>query len=434
MGGDHEGVTDLLADLDQRGLLQATTDRVALAERLAAGPVTLYYGCDPTAPSLHHGNLIGLLMLRRFQDAGHRPIALAGGATGMIGDPGGRSEERNLLSKAELASNVEAIKAQIGRILGPEGPWHLVDNLAWTGELRVLDFLRDVGKHVTVNQMVARESVKARMASEHGISYTEFSYMLLQANDYAWLHEHEGCELQIGGSDQWGNILSGVDLIRRRTGAPAHGLCWPLLTAADGTKLGKTTGARVWLDPALTTPYAFYQHWMATADDDLPRMLAQFTLLPVAEVDRIVAAHSADPARRDGQRTLAQEVTALVHGRAAADAAAEAATVLFGGDPRQASPSALAAVAAEVPVTGLEAAESLVTGVALGVVLARTGLASSLSDARRQVAQGGVSVNGERVDADRELTDADLLHGRWVLLRRGKRDWAALDVASSDPV
>src|SRR4051794_29891529 len=204
---------DLLDDLERRGLVQESTDRAALAERLAAGPITLYYGCDPTASSLHHGNLIGLIMLRRFQDAGHRPIALAGGATGMIGDPGGRSEERNLLDLETLAANVEAIKAQISRILGPEGPWTLVDNHTWTAGLSLLDFLRDVGKHVTVNQMVARESVKARMSSEHGISYTEFSYMLLQANDYAWLHAHESCEMQIGGSDQWGNILQGVDLI-----------------------------------------------------------------------------------------------------------------------------------------------------------------------------------------------------------------------------
>ena len=272
-GGDDvrlmPAAPDLLDDLDQRGLIHDTTDRAALAARLAEGPITLYYGCDPTAPSLHHGNLIGLIMLRRFQDAGHRPIALAGGATGMIGDPGGRSEERNLLDVETLAANVAAIKEQISRILGPEGRWMLVDNLTWTADVRLLDFLRDVGKHVTVNQMVARESVKARMASEHGISYTEFSYMLLQAFDYAHLHEHEGCELQIGGSDQWGNILSGVDLIRRQRGQAVHALCWPLLTADDGSKIGKTTGARVWLDPELTSPYAFFQHWINVDDAEV---------------------------------------------------------------------------------------------------------------------------------------------------------------------
>ena len=223
-------------------------------------------------------------MLRRFQEAGHRPIALAGGATGMVGDPGGRSEERNLLDEDTLRANVAAIKAQISRILGPEGAWTLVDNYTWTRDLPLLAFLRDVGKHVTVNQMLARESVKARISSEHGISYTEFSYMLLQANDYLWLHDHEGCELQIGGSDQWGNILSGADLIRRSRGAAVHALAWPLLTAPDGTKLGKTTGARTWLDPARTSPYQFFQHWMQTDDRQVAQMLAQFTLLPMEEV------------------------------------------------------------------------------------------------------------------------------------------------------
>jgi tyrosyl-tRNA synthetase len=422
---------DLLADLERRGLVQDTTDRAALEARLAAGPLTLYHGMDPTAPSLHHGNLIGLLMLRRFQDAGHRPLALAGGATGMIGDPGGRSEERNLLDLETLAANVEAIKAQIARILGPEGPWGLVDNLTWTKDLRVLEFLRDVGKHVTVNQMVARESVRTRMAGEHGISYTEFSYMLLQANDYAWLHEHEGCELQIGGSDQWGNILSGVDLIRRRSGAAVHALCWPLLTAEDGTKLGKTTGARVWLDPARTSPYAFFQHWMQTDDADLGRMLALFTLLPMDEVDAIVAAHGADPARREGQRRLATEVTTLVHGPEEAAAAGEAAAILFGGDPTRASAAALAAVAREVPCTGLEAGEALAEGVALARVLVRTGLAASLSDARRQLSGGAVAVNGAKVAADRALGPDDVLHGEWIVLRKGKRDWAVVEVTKT---
>ena len=418
---------DLLDDLDQRGLLHHSTDRAALSARLAEGPITLYYGCDPTAPSLHHGNLIGLILLRRFQDAGHRPLALAGGATGMIGDPGGRSEERNLLDPATLAANVAAIKAQIARILGPEGPWTLVDNMAWSGELRLLDFLRDVGKHVTVNQMVARESVKARMAGAHGISYTEFSYMLLQAHDYAHLHQHHGCELQVGGSDQWGNILSGVDLIRRRHAATVHGLCWPLLTATDGSKLGKTTGARVWLDPDLTSPYAFFQHWINTDDADLDRMLAQFTLLPVSEIDALMAAQAEAPGRRIAQRALAGAVTTLVHGPDAAAAAEQATDVLFGADPRQASPAALAAVAAEVPSTTLVGGERLEAGVELGPVLLRTGLASSQGDARRQLDQQGVSVNGEKAEPGRTLGPEDLLHGRWVLLRKGKKGWAVLD-------
>ncbi len=420
-------VADLLDDLDRRGLIHDSTDRAALAGRLAEGPITLYYGCDPTAPSLHHGNLLGLIMLRRFQEAGHRPLALAGGATGMIGDPGGRSQERNLLDLETLAANVAAIKGQISRILGPDGPWKLVDNLEWTAELSVLDFLRDVGKHVTVNQMVARESVKSRMAGEHGISYTEFSYMLLQANDYAWLQQHEGCELQIGGSDQWGNILSGVDLIRRRQGAAVHGLCWPLLTAADGSKLGKTTGARVWLDPERTSPYAFFQHWMATEDADLHRMLSQFTLLPMDDVDALVASHLEAPGRRLAQRALAGAVTELVHGPTAAAAAEQAAAVLFGGDPREASADALATVAVEVPLVRLEGAETLADGVELLSVLVRSGLAASVGDGRRQLDQRGISVNGTKAEPGRTLTTADLLHGRWVLLRKGKRDWAILD-------
>jgi tyrosyl-tRNA synthetase len=420
---------DLLDDLDARGLVHDTTDREALAARLAQGPITLYYGCDPTAPSLHHGNLIGLIMLRRFQDAGHRPIALAGGATGMVGDPGGRSEERNLLDVETLATNVATIKEQISRILGPEGRWMLVDNLSWTVDIRLLDFLRDVGKHATVNQMVARESVKARMTSEHGISFTEFSYMLLQANDYAHLHEHEGCELQIGGSDQWGNILSGVDLIRRQTGIGVHALCWPLLTADDGSKIGKTTGARVWLDPELTSPYAFYQHWINTEDAAVERMLAQFTLLPMPEIAVLLEEHAVDRGRRVAQRVLAREVTDLVHGVEARLAAEEASEILFGADPRRASPAALALVAREVPVAPLEAGEDVRAGVPLGPVLQRVGLASSQSDARRQLEQGGVSVNGDKADAGRLIGASDVLHDRWVLLRKGKKGWAVLDLA-----
>ncbi|HJR26755.1 MAG TPA: tyrosine--tRNA ligase, partial [Acidimicrobiales bacterium] len=299
-------MTGLLDDLEQRGLLHDTTDRDALAARLADGPITLYYGCDPSASSLHVGNLVGLVLLRRFQDAGHRPIALAGGATGMVGDPSGRSEERNLLDDGVLSANVASIKAQMQKVvdLDADGA-HLVDNRDWTKDVTLLEFLRDVGKHATVNQMLARDSVRSRLESEHGISFTEFSYMLLQAHDYLHLHRVLGCELQIGGSDQWGNILSGVDLVRRVTGHGVHALCWPLLTASDGTKLGKTTGARVWLDPELTSPYAFFQHWMQTEDADLRRDLAQFTLLPVTEIEEIVAAHAEAPARRAGQRRLA---------------------------------------------------------------------------------------------------------------------------------
>lgn len=421
-------MADLLADLDRRGLIHGTTDRDALAARLGQGPLTLYYGCDPTASSLHVGNLIGLLVLRRFQDAGHRPIALAGGATGMIGDPSGRSQERNLLTDDEVSANVAAIKAEMGRIvdLDAEGAM-LVDNRDWTKDVTLLAFLRDIGKHATVNQMLARESVRTRLESENGISFTEFSYMLLQAHDYLWLHDHHGCALQVGGSDQWGNILSGVDLVRRARSVNVHALSWPLLLAADGTKLGKTSGARVWLDPARTSPYAFYQYWMATDDELVGRQLAQFTLLPMDEVDEIVAAHLAAPHRRDGQRRLALEVTTLVHGSTPASAASGAAAILFGADPRGASAEALATAANEIPRATLADGEALEAGVDLLPVLVRSGLVASAGEARRQLEQQGISVNGVKVSKDCQLGSTDLLAGRWILLRRGKKDWAVVD-------
>ena len=417
---------ELLADLDARGLLHDSTDRTALAARLAEGPITVYYGCDPTADSLHHGNLIGLIMLRRFQDAGHHAIALAGGATGMIGDPSGRSEERNLLDDATLDHNVSAIKAQIGRIVDVDSErGRLVDNRDWTQPISLLEFLRDVGKHATVNQMLARESVRIRLESEQGISYTEFSYMLLQANDYLWLHDHLGCELQIGGSDQYGNILSGVDLIRRVRQRGVHALAWPLLTAADGSKIGKSTGARLWLDPAKTSPYQFHQHWMQLDDRLLDQQLKFFSLRSVAEIDELVAAHVAAPERRLGQRALADDVTATVHGEAATRAAAEAADVLFGGDPLGASADALGAIASEVPSSTV-GADRLADVVGL---LASPGLASSHSDARRQLQQGAVRANGVAIGPDQVLDGVPRLHGRWLLLRKGKRAYHLLDIS-----
>ena len=428
--GDDVAVTadrSLLDDLEARGLVHDTTDREALAERLATGPVSLYYGCDPTADSLHVGNLIGLLVLRRFQDAGHHPVALAGGATGMVGDPSGRSEERNLLDDETLSRNVAAIKSQMASVLDfSDGRAELVDNRDWTVGVTLLDFLRDVGKHVTVNQMLARESVKARLGSEHGISYTEFSYMLLQAHDYLRLHVDRGVDLQIGGSDQWGNIVSGVDLVRRVTGDAVHALSWPLLLAPDGSKLGKTTGARIWLDPARTSPYQFFQHWMQTDDRQVGEFLAKFTLLPLDEVAAVTAEHDAHPERRVGQRRLADEVTRLVHGPAAAEAAAQASSVLFGGDPLGASAEALAVVAAEVPVASLPDPTGLDGGLDVVDALVATGLASSKGDARRSVAQGAVSVNGRKVGDDAEIDAGAVVHGRYVLLRKGKRHYAML--------
>jgi tyrosyl-tRNA synthetase len=363
---------DLVADLEARGLLQDSTDRESLRARLAAGPITLYYGCDPSADSLQMGNLIGLLVLRRFADAGHRPIALAGGATGMIGDPGGRSDERNLLDAESLAANLAAIKPQIARIVGDDVP--LVDNGAWTNDLPLLEFLRDVGKHVTVNHMVAKESVRTRMSSEHGISYTEFSYMLLQANDYHWLHVHEGCDLQIGGSDQWGNIVLGVDLIRRRTGHHVHAFSWPLLLRADGQKFGKSAGGEtLWLDARRTSPYQLFQYWMQVADADVRRFLLQLTLLSVEEVDAVADEHAAAPEKRLGQRRLARENTAIVHGAASAAAAEEATELLFGsGDPLEASPAAFEFLRDEVPSSRLAP-----VGVGLVDLLPETGLVKS---------------------------------------------------------
>ena len=414
---------DVLADLEARGLVHDVTDREAVARRLSEGPLCVYYGCDPTAPSLHIGNLLGLLVLRRLAAAGHRPLALAGGATGMVGDPSGRSDERNLLDAATLDANVAAISAQMRQILG-DPDIELVDNRAWTEPLTVIEFLRDVGKHATVNQMLARESVKARIESEHGISFTEFSYMLLQANDYLWLHDNRGCELQIGGSDQWGNILAGVDLIRRVRGATVHALSWPLLTAPDGTKLGKTTGARIWLDPALTTPYQFHQHWMQTDDRQVEQFLLQFTLLSVDEARAVAAEHAETPARRLGQRRLAAEATTLVHGAEAAATAEAVAAVLFGRPLDGVEASTLAALEGEIRTVTVEPAR-LEKGIELVDLLVDAGLAASRGEARRVVTQGGASVNNEKVDGEQRVVGpGDLLFGRFVLLRKGKRDHA----------
>ncbi len=418
---------DLIADLEARNLIHDSTDREYLRAQVADGPVAIYYGCDPTADSLHVGNLIGLIMLRRFQDAGHRPVALAGGATGMIGDPSGRSEERNLLDEETLNHNVARIKSEIGRIIDlGDDRGRLVDNREWTEPITVLEFLRDVGKHVTVNQMLARESVKQRINSEHGISFTEFSYMLLQANDYLWLHDHLGCVIQIGGSDQWGNIIGGVDLIRRTRSVNVHAFSWPLLTAADGSKLGKTTGARIWLGADKTSPYQFRQYWMQIPDEAVRAQLLTFSLRPVAEIEALVETHLDAPQRRLAQRSLADEMVALVHGPDAAAAAAEAAELLFGADPTDASEAAFATLASELPFSRLARAE-LDDDVELFV---RTGLASSKGDARRTREQRAFYANGQQLDASSQLRDLKLLHGRYLLLRKGKKSHHLVEVFS----
>jgi len=420
----------LFDDLVARGLVADTTDRVALRARLGSGPIALYCGFDPTADSLHVGNLIGLVTLRRFQLAGHRPIALAGGATGMIGDPSGRSEERNLLDDERLARNLEGIVPQLRQFLDFEtGPAQarLVDNRSWTVAMSAIDFLRDVGKFVTVNQMLGKESVRARIAGTAGISYTEFSYMLLQANDFAELYALEGCELQVGGSDQWGNISLGVELVRKRHGAAVHGLTWPLPTRADGTKYGKSSsGEQLWLGAHRLSPYRFYQGWMHVEDADVRRLLLQLTLLPVAEVDDVVEAHLADPGRRIGQRRVAGEVTALVHGATVASTAAAASEVLFGGDVAQVDPETLSMLAGEVPTAVVDRA-ALDRGVDPVVLFVEAGAAASKGEARRLLDQRGWSVNGRRLEPGDALGRSDLLHGRWILVRRGRSAYTLLE-------
>ena len=425
MTARQTGWVDVLADLEARGLIHQTTDRQVLAQRLESGPITVYCGFDPTAASLHVGNLMGLLTLRRLQLGGHRPIALAGGATGMVGDPSGRSTERNLLDDDALAHNLEGIVPQLRQFLDfDDGPYaaRLLDNRAWTVGVGVLDFLRDVGKHVTVQQMVGKESVRNRLDEGDGLSYTEFSYMLLQAYDYLWLAENVECELQVGGSDQWGNIVLGIDLIRRRLGRPAHALTWPLLARSDGTKYGKTAGGEtLWLSADTMSPYRFYQAWIGVDDVDVAKLLAQLTFLDMDDVREIAAEHEADPGRRAGQRRLAGEITRVVHGDAAATAAAGASEVLFGrtASVREVPAPALAFVAEEVPSGPLRE-----LGASIVDVLVDAELAQSRSEARRALAEGSVYLNGDRTsDPDRLVGANDLLYGRYVLLRRGKKRW-----------
>ena len=420
---------DLIADLDARGLIHDSTDRAALSARLADSPIGAYVGFDPTADSLHVGHLMGQLTLRRLQLAGHRPFPLAGGATGMVGDPSGKSEERNLLTREELAHNVACIKGQLERILDFEpGPYQatMVDNADWTAGTSLLDFLRDVGKYITVNQMMAKDSVKARLAGEAGISYTEFSYMLLQANDFRHLHDAHGVELQMGGSDQWGNITTGIDLIRKSSGGSAYGLTWPLLLKSDGTKFGKTAGGSVWLDPDKTSPYQFRQFWIQSDDASVGDYLLRFSTRPLDELQALITEHGVAPERRLAQRALARELTELVHGASAAAAADEAADVLFGGDPTEASAAALDAVAREVPSSRIGEGD-------LGdlvAVLVRTGLASSNSDARRNLATSTYKANGAALDANAQLTALDRLHGRFLLLQRGRKSHHLVEVFS----
>jgi len=408
---------DLIAALQARTLVHDTTDRVELAAFLARGAATLYCGFDPTAASLHVGNLQQILLLRRFQDAGHRPLALAGGATGMIGDPGGRSVERPLLDLHELDANRAAISAQLDRFLdfdaGPTAA-KLVDNRTWTEPMGVLEFLRDVGKHFTVNRMLGKDSVRSRIEREDGISFTEFSYMLLQANDYLVLNETEGCELQVAGSDQWGNITAGIDLIRRRTGRAVHGLTSPLLLRSDGQKFGKSEGGALWLDADLTSPYQLFQYFMQVDDADVETMLLRLTFVPTEEVALLTARHLAAPERREGQRALARAVTEIVHGPSVLGPVEAATALLFGADPQGADDLTFELLAQELPVTDAVVGD-LDDAPALFV---RAGLAGSKGEIRRNPA--GYYINGQSVVDRRTLDAGDLLHGRYLLLRRGR--------------
>jgi tyrosyl-tRNA synthetase len=419
-------VDTVLSELKWRGLVALSTDEAALAEHLAASPVTFYVGFDPTAPSLHFGNLVQLMVARALQRAGHHPLILVGGSTGLIGDPK-ETGERVLNPKETVASWVESIRRQVEKFLDFSGsnPARIVNNLDWTGSLTVLDFLRDIGKHFPINRMLSRDVVRQRL--EEGISYTEFSYVLLQALDYLELHRTYGCTLQFGGSDQWGNITAGVELVRRADGARVHAMATPLLTKADGTKFGKTETGTIWLDPAMTSPYAFHQYFLNAEDDKVIEYLKVFSERGRSEIAELERQTLEAPHLRTAQRALADDVTDLVHSKAERRAAVAASAALFGRqDLRELSEPTLAAVVAELGGVALPAEAQLP---AIVDILERSGVVPSKAAARRAIAEGGAYLNNERVgDPDAVLTPADLLHGRFAIVRRGKRTVGAVTV------
>ncbi len=418
-------MSDLFAELEWRGFVHHATQ--GLATYLAAGRRTVYCGFDPTAPSLQLGNLMPILLLRHFQRAGHKPLMLAGGGTGLIGDPSGKPGERPLLSKEQIRENLQRQRDQMSRFLdfdpGPAAA-EFVNNADWLVAARLIDFLRDIGKHFSVNVMLQKESVQARI--ETGISYTEFSYMLLQAYDFLHLYRAKQCTIQVGGSDQWGNITAGIDLIRRVGGGDAHGLVAPLMTTASGAKFGKTEAGAIWLDPTLTSPYQFYQHWMNVDDRDLDRYLKVFTFLlqdGPQGIASLLKRHATDPSRRAAQAELAREVTTLVHGEQATYNASGVSAILFNDfDPSHVQASVFAELAKEIPTTAVSP-----DGLGLVDALVHSGLVRSKSEARRQLEQGGIYINQARVkDVERRLEAADWLAGGHVLLRKGKKDYALL--------
>ncbi len=424
---------NIYEELEGRGLVADCTDAEELRKRLSTAPVTLYCGFDPTADSLHVGNLVPLLALRRFQLLGHHPIALAGGATGSIGDPSGKSAERQLLTREVLAANIASVKEQLRRLLDfdtPVNPARLLDNASWTAPVSFLDFLRDIGKHFSVNMMVQKESVRARMEDrETGISYTEFSYMLLQAFDFYHLRKEFHCELQIGGSDQWGNITAGSDLCRKKLGAQVFGLTLPLITNADGTKFGKTVAGAVWLDVKRTSVYRFYQFWVRTDDRDVIRYLQYFTFLPEDRIAELAASHEQNPGAREAHKALAKEVTDLIHGPAATLEAIRASDILFGGGLEGVSESTFGDLIGEAPSKEIEISLLADAGTPFVELLVLAGLCPSKGQARKDIEGGGAYLNNVReTNFQRGVTSSDLLFGRYLLLRKGKRNYVVLVV------
>lgn len=431
MSVNSDAVTDIIDELQWRGLIALSTDEQALRAALAAGPVTFYCGFDPTAPSLHHGHLVQLLTVRRLQQAGHRPLALVGGSTGLIGDPN-PDRERTLNDPEVVAGWVDRIKRQVEPFLDFDGPHaaRMVNNLDWTAPLSAIEFLRDIGQHFRVNKMLAKEAVAARLASDVGIGYSEFSYQILQALDYLELYRRYGCALQTGGSDQWGNLTAGVDLIRRVEGGTVHALATPLLTKADGTKYGKTAGGAVWLAPDMLSPYGFYQFWLNLDDADVSSHLRVMSFLSREEIEDLEKQTVDAPARRAGQRALAEELTTLVHGADEAAKVVAASHALFGrGVLDELDESTLRAALTEAGAPRVEAGSELPSYVDLFV---QAGLADSRSVARRAVAEGGAYVNNVRLDPglapEAAPERSDLLHGRWLVLRRGKRTVGGVEV------
>ena len=424
---------NIYEDLQWRGLVADCTDVEALTKRLAEKPLALYCGFDPTADSLHAGHLVPLIALRRFQNAGHLPIAVAGGATGSIGDPSGKTQERQLLTKDQIQANVASVRPQLARLLdfeAPRNPARLVDNADWTANITFLDFLRDIGKHFSVNQMIAKESVRTRMEDrEVGISYTEFSYMLLQAFDFYHLCRELDCELQIGGSDQWGNITAGIDLIRKKLGRTGYGLTLPLITKADGTKFGKTEAGAVWLDTRKTSVYRFFQFWIRTDDRDVVRYLKYFTFLSREEIEALEKQHQEKPEARIAHQALARAVTDLIHGPSATQDALRASEILFGGGLEGVSEATFQDVVGEVPSKELDPAKLEGAGLPLLDTLVFSGLCASKGQARKDLEGGGIYVNNVReAGLQRALTKNDLLFGKHLLLRKGKRNYVVLTV------